>query len=438
MLPFARRLFLLNNFGGDTGGMLEAICNLHDLRTKLDHRKQMTVYAEVNDRHIAASLRTSLNEIMGRSDLEVHIMNLNDSAARLALRENPLDCVPVMPDSAGKVVLIIDGWSPFAQALFWQAIRVCHFASSPTRIIVVHPESERIRDEVVDAAPGLFMQWCKEELVHVEFVLKLAPVDSIFADTDIVTVALCDPNEDKAFARALLYRKHSFRWLRQIFIELSENAGYQKAIPKLNTTQTNKKIVPVGLQKRVFELAEQLDVAAKALHEQYLKMLEADNKRDDTNEGHNDWVRLDETRRSWNRTPVDHIDVKLRTLSDFYHLDPRPKYDPNTGRYQIHSELWEKIQNIIKYVETQQGGDDLEILAKIEHHRWCAEKTADGWKHSEIRNDILKLHPLLLPYDSLTAGTKAINKKTVCEVLNWLRKNQDGTIEMGIQWQNSQ
>jgi hypothetical protein len=43
--------------------------------------------------------------------------------------------------------------------------------------------------------------------------------------------------------------------------------------------------------------------------------------------------------------------------------------------------------------------DEIEELAKMEHQRWCEEKTKAGWKYHEPRDDNRMFHPDLLPWD---------------------------------------
>ena len=45
--------------------------------------------------------------------------------------------------------------------------------------------------------------------------------------------------------------------------------------------------------------------------------------------------------------------------------------------------------------------DDIDILAKEEHKRWCREQKIQGWKFGEIRNDNEKVHPNLVSWKNL-------------------------------------
>jgi hypothetical protein len=44
---------------------------------------------------------------------------------------------------------------------------------------------------------------------------------------------------------------------------------------------------------------------------------------------------------------------------------------------------------------------EVEVLARMEHARWCASRILDGWQLGTARDDARKIHPSLVPWDSL-------------------------------------
>lgn len=41
------------------------------------------------------------------------------------------------------------------------------------------------------------------------------------------------------------------------------------------------------------------------------------------------------------------------------------------------------------------------------HERWCEHRLAAGWRRGTVKDEHLKEHPLLVPYDELSAVAKA-------------------------------
>ena len=58
-----------------------------------------------------------------------------------------------------------------------------------------------------------------------------------------------------------------------------------------------------------------------------------------------------------------------------------------------------------------QGLMDLaEILAKNAHERWAEQRLIEGWRYGPKRDDELKEHPCLVPYEALPESEKAYDR----------------------------
>jgi class 3 adenylate cyclase/tetratricopeptide (TPR) repeat protein len=53
----------------------------------------------------------------------------------------------------------------------------------------------------------------------------------------------------------------------------------------------------------------------------------------------------------------------------------------------------------------------VEQLAEITHDNWLKQRLADGWRHGTSRNDLLKEHPCIVPYDDLPESEKEYDRK---------------------------
>ena len=63
-----------------------------------------------------------------------------------------------------------------------------------------------------------------------------------------------------------------------------------------------------------------------------------------------------------------------------------------------------------------------EQIACNVHEVWAAGRMAEGWKYGESRNDMLKQHPGLVPYDELPESEKEYDRHTAMETLRLIKK----------------
>ena len=61
-----------------------------------------------------------------------------------------------------------------------------------------------------------------------------------------------------------------------------------------------------------------------------------------------------------------------------------------------------------------------ELLAKNTHDVWAAGRISQGWTYGPTRNDQLKQHPCLVPYDELPECEKEYDRRTALETLKTL------------------
>ena len=73
-----------------------------------------------------------------------------------------------------------------------------------------------------------------------------------------------------------------------------------------------------------------------------------------------------------------------------------------------------------------QLSDDLmtlvEQMAKNVHEVWAQSRTEQGWTYGEVRNDALKQHPCLIPYEELPEVEKVYDRDTAIETLKLICK----------------
>ena len=64
----------------------------------------------------------------------------------------------------------------------------------------------------------------------------------------------------------------------------------------------------------------------------------------------------------------------------------------------------------------------IEQMAKNVHEVWAQSRMEQGWTYGEERNDALKHHPCLVPYDELPEIEKAYDRDTALGTLKLISK----------------
>lgn len=64
----------------------------------------------------------------------------------------------------------------------------------------------------------------------------------------------------------------------------------------------------------------------------------------------------------------------------------------------------------------------VEQMAKNVHEVWAQTRIAQGWQYGAERNDTLKHHPCLVPYEELPDSEKEYDRNTSVETLKLILK----------------
>ncbi|MBO5263771.1 MAG: Ryanodine receptor Ryr [Bacteroidaceae bacterium] len=64
----------------------------------------------------------------------------------------------------------------------------------------------------------------------------------------------------------------------------------------------------------------------------------------------------------------------------------------------------------------------IEQIAKNVHEVWAQSRLNEGWRYGEERNDALKHHPCLIPYEELPEVEKDYDRNTALGTLRLISK----------------
>lgn len=71
----------------------------------------------------------------------------------------------------------------------------------------------------------------------------------------------------------------------------------------------------------------------------------------------------------------------------------------------------------------QELAELIEDIAKNVHDTWVASREAEGWVKGSERNDKLKTHPCLVPYEELPESEREYDRKTATTTLQFVLKH---------------
>lgn len=319
-------------------------------------------------------------------------LQLHDTAARQCFRLHPLDFQPLRKDDDTSAHLAVIGFGAMGQGLALHAARIGHFANEVTR-------GQRLAITVLDRNAKAALDAFKTRYPKIDRVCEIGcrevePLASDFLDVleafthavvaqkeKLLTCAACYETEEKADDRENfrigieLSRRTKGRQV-QTLIYQSTRQGYASLFPhEARGEGISPRLHAFGMWEDIFTwdilLHESEDQLARALHEDYQK-----HHRD---QGHKEWESLDDEFRESNRHAADHIPVKLRALG--YHDAP----------------LQPGKQRIEKFTD-----DEIPLLAKMEHARWCAERWLADWEYGPETIREKKINKNLLPWDKLS------------------------------------
>jgi hypothetical protein len=317
-------------------------------------------------------------------------------SARLCLHEHKLDFETISQQQDLQVRLVVVGFGQMGRNLANYAARIGHFANEVTK-------NRRLQITVVDESPegALAFESSATLLKQVSDVDFKKP-DSATTQSDfveylnalntnlgtqsgLITYAICleqdgtaDDQGNFAIATTLdgitkggvqiLIYQSSRRGLAALFASGSRGPGIG---PRLHAFGMSEEIFTWDLLLR-----DTQDQLARVLHEQYLEAHPG---------AYPPWEWLDDHLKNSNREAADHIYVKLRALG------------LHTRRLD---ETRDRNDQITEFTEGQR-----DLLAKMEHLRWCAEKTLSGWRRGP-KNAVEKTHPDLDVWANLNEATR--------------------------------
>jgi len=401
---------------GKDGVNVEVAVRCHQLARRYggDLSSRIQCYIQVFELQLIELLRENRIFTESNDPFDAHIVNSFRNAARLAFQRQPLDRVRIKPQDDTRAHLIVVGFGRMGQSLALQAARTAHYANDKQlRITAIDLEAPLRKRDLFALYPAF------EEVCETTFITADGRNPQTHADIDklcgepnsIVTVAVCVDDDSRSLAIASGIAARLKDRGVPVLVRLSEETGLAVLLGD-DTCYSGRlgQLCPFGQTSRVATrevlLSEKLDETARAIHEAY-RELRRQGGRSAGNPSSAPWEELRSDFRESNRQQTDHMSAKLRAAGcSVEPIEPRASVTRQPFAFT---------------------DEEIELLAKMEHSRWCAERLLAGWKRADKDDKPRKISSSLKPWDELTEEVKDYDRETV-RIIPKLLKMSDARI----------
>lgn len=361
--------------------------------------KRLRAFVHIADPQLRVQLR---RQRTFRSDgpTPATIFNVFDNSARLLLRDYPLDHVRIRPESDQVVQLIVIGFGLMGEAVLTRAALTGHYANlKRLQAVIIDRRADR-REKLfrnryphfADVADARFMQLDAEEPAALAQIAALCGGSANTVST--IVIAFDAPLRGLSIALSLVDAMRTYVPIR---LRLNDDSGLGALLPSQQITAFGS--IREACKRKSW-LDSELDTLAKKLHEDYLAKLPAAERAERKKRSSYPWDLLDDDLVESNRQLADHISVKLRAVG--CHL--AAKDDPDDSGERV--DHFDSVE--------------LELLAKLEHRRWMAERYLAGWTLGP-RDDEKRINPYLVEWEDLPPNVQDYDRNFVRILPNLLK-----------------
>jgi TrkA family protein/RyR domain-containing protein len=369
---------------GDDGANIEtALAARRLVREQAPGRTTpLRVLAHVGDLQLCGLIRAS-KVLTGPEPVEAMPFNIHEAAARVLLRDNPMDRERMGPGDSRFVHLCVVGFGQMGESVALQAARLTHLANgSRLRVTIVDRKAEERRQRFLGRCPG-FTEVADLDVLEgdVEYAEVLSRLEAWGQDPHrLLDIVVCFDDDHRGLACGLTLVERLRGRQVPVRVRMSHEAGMSALVHGSGEGRWNGRISVFGMIDRLCNresiLGETLDLLARTAHTDYLRRKLAEGEVLGARPSLKEWPELDEFFRESNRQQADHIPVKLRAVG--CRTEPAPS---GTEGFAFTPE-------------------EVELLARMEHDRWCARYLLDGWRKGP-RDDMARTHPCLVPWADL-------------------------------------
>lgn len=357
-------------------------------QVRRERRGELSVYSHIPDAELCAIFQADLLSRAERDGVRLDYFNIDNIAARRLFAQEHLEPLAGRPPS-----MVVSGTGGFAGSVIVEAARAWRQLDPeghrPLPLCVVGENAGR-RVEVLSQRYPFLPEVCRFDIRETD-LLTLLLDGGLAGAPDRCVVA--NDDEERALKTAVMAERLWNGRVRSIVVRLDGLAGSLATGPGAAGTRLMRSESSV---LRVFGVTgaacepsliqeDLLERLAQVIHEQYLRARHREGSSSSHEDSRQPWERLSARLRQANRAQAEDIGRKLAAIGCL--IVPR---FAQAGEHSL-------------------APSDIELLARLEHERWCAEQERAGWRFAEERDAARKLHPSLLPWASLPESMRSRN-----------------------------
>ncbi len=331
------------------------LCNVHlsdvDLRVELQRLAQRTVEG---------------------SPAAIQFFDLYDrEARRVLLSELPIDHGGIGSGEARRPHLVIFGFGRMGRSVALRAAKLGHFANGievperRLRISVIDRQGTAGEDAFLFRYPR-FREVCRLDVHQLDLESARARelIEEWSGDPGALTsLVVCFDDQSRAVEVALRLLPALQADAVRVAVRVAHREGLGAMVDRLWSRPEPGARVRVRTFGRLDEGCcsaalqdTREEKLARAIHADFVTRRLAEGERSPADRSVVPWSLLEEDLRESNRQQADHVAIKLRSIG----ADLHPGSASSDARFRF-------------------SGGEIEMLARMEHHRWNAERLLAGW-----------------------------------------------------------
>lgn len=378
------------------------------------HGSKCVCYVHMKNRKLCELIDKNYRRSMKKeNEQNLKYFNIYDYSGRLIFDKFP----PESYGSRKKVKpyhVLIFGFDSLGESLVVQALKIGHYPEGrELKITIIDEDAKKKAIGFYDRYPEI------RNIYNIKLQFLDVKVDeSGFFNIDSVvpiikmdpTIAyLCYEDDVNNITTAFQLNDKELSSNIPVVINILDKVDFASVLKREMDTDRSKsrfhifKTIKDACSERII-VGNELDRMAQVIHREYLKKRKMEGTLDPKKPSHRKWERLPEVFKEANRQQSDHIDVKLRAIGCEKRLGLRPG----------------ALKKFTK--------KEVEMLGKMEHFRWNAEKYLNDWVLGPDREKLQS--PYLVTWEELSEEIREYDREAVRNMPSILKSGGFGVYKV--------